>query len=106
MHVAQMIADLFARGAVAIAQFPPDVFPGLCDKREYRLKAFLALVLWVVALASAHLLAVDGMHRGVGVDGDDRQLHIGTLLRYCIFRRFAAKVSAQLAVVRQSRQVT
>src|ERR1017187_649896 len=72
-----MIADLFARGAVAIAQFAPDVFPGLRDKRQHRLEAFLAFVLRVVALASAHLLAVDRVHRGVGVDGDDRQLHIG-----------------------------
>jgi hypothetical protein len=30
-----MIPDLFAGGAIAIAQFAPDVFPRLGDKREH-----------------------------------------------------------------------
>src|SRR5882672_12005554 len=57
-HTPQMIADLFARGPVAVAQLTPDVFSRLGDEREHRLVAFLAFVLWVVALASAHLLSV------------------------------------------------
>jgi len=77
MHIPQMITDLFARGTVTIAQFAPDVFPRLGDKRQHRLVALLALVLRVVALASAHLLAIQRVHGGVGVDGDDLQLHIG-----------------------------
>ncbi len=77
MHIPQMVADLLAAGPVAVAQFAPDVFSRLGDKRQHRLVALLAFVLGVVALASAHLLSVERMHGGVGVDGDDLQLHVG-----------------------------
>src|SRR5947208_11231997 len=73
-HTPQMIADLFAGGPVAVAQLTPEVFSRLGDKRQHRLIAFLAFVLWVVALASAHLLSVERVHGGVGVDGYDFQL--------------------------------
>ena len=74
-----MIADLLAAGPVAIAQFAPHVFSRLGDERQHRLIALLAFVLRVIALASAHLLSVQGVHGGVGVDGDDLQLHVGRL---------------------------
>jgi hypothetical protein len=57
MHIPYMIADLFPRGAVAVAQFAPDVFPRLGNKRQHGLVAFPAFVLRVVTLAPAHLLA-------------------------------------------------
>src|ERR1035437_8286648 len=72
-----MIADLLAAGTVAVAQLAPHVFSRLGDKRQHRLIALLAFVLRVVALASAHLLSVKGVHGSVGVDGDDCQYHIG-----------------------------
>ena len=76
-HFPYMIADLLAGGPIAVAQFAPEVFPRFGDKRQHRLVAPLAFVLGVVALASAHLLAVKRVHGGVGVQGDDLQLHIG-----------------------------
>ena len=39
--------------------------------------ALLAFVLRIVALAPAHLLAVQGMHRRVGIDGEGLQMHVG-----------------------------
>ena len=72
-----MIAHLLAAGPIAVAQSAPDVFPRLGDKRQHRLVAPLAFVLRVIALASAHLLAVKRVHGGVSVQGNDLQLHIG-----------------------------
>src|SRR5215471_9700263 len=43
----------------------------------HTLVALLPSVLRVVALASTHLLTVQRVHRGVGVDSDDLQLHMG-----------------------------
>jgi hypothetical protein len=78
-HTPQMIANLFASGTIAVAQFAPNVFSRLSNKRQYRLVALLAFVLRVVALASAHLLSVERVHGSVGVDGDDLQFHVGSL---------------------------
>ncbi len=77
--IPQMIADLFAGRPVAVAQLAPDVFPRLGEKRQHRLIALLAFVLRVVAFAPAHLLPVQRVHGGVGVEGDDFQFHVGRL---------------------------
>ena len=45
MHIPQVIADLFASRPVTIAQFAPNVFARLGEKRQYRLIALLALIL-------------------------------------------------------------
>ena len=50
-------------GPATVAQAPHQVFPRLGHKRQHRLVAPLAFVLRIVALASAHLLAVQGPAR-------------------------------------------
>ena len=50
-----MTADLFTTGPIAIAQLTPDVLPRSGDEVGIGV-AFPALVLRVVAFASAHLL--------------------------------------------------
>ena len=75
----QMIVDLFAGRAIAIAQFAPHVFSRLGEECQHWLIALLAFVLRVVAFASAHLSTIQRVHRSVGVDGDDLQLHVGRL---------------------------
>ena len=72
-----MGGDLSARGPVAVAQPAHQVFARLGQEGQYRLVAALALVLGVVALAPAHLAAVEGMHGGVGVQRHRLQLHVG-----------------------------
>jgi hypothetical protein len=72
-----MARNLRTRGAVAIAQFAADVFSRLRQKRQNWLVTFLAFVLWVVALAPAHLVAKQGVHRGVGIQRDRRQFDVG-----------------------------
>src|ERR1035441_2397341 len=69
--------QLVAIWPITVAQFPPDIFSRLGEERQHRWVALLAFVLGVVALASAHLLAIQRVHGRVGVDGDGRQFHIG-----------------------------
>src|SRR6266481_1767297 len=72
-----MAGDLLARWPVATAQLAGHILPRLGQKSQYGLVAFLALVLRVVALAPTHLLAVEGVHRRIGVQGRRLQLHVG-----------------------------
>ena len=72
-----MRRNLFARRAVAIAQFPGNVFLGLGQKRQNRLKALLAFVLRVVTLARSHLIAEQRVHRRVGIQNHGAQPHVG-----------------------------
>src|ERR1039458_6292017 len=71
-----MGCNLLAAGPVAAAQRASRVFSRLGDKAQDRLVTLLALVLWVVTLAPAHLVAEQRMHRGVGVYRDLVQLHV------------------------------
>ena len=72
-----MGGDLLARGPVAIAQPAHQVFARLGQEGQYRLVAALALVLGVVALAPAHLAAVERVQGGVGVQRHRGQPHVG-----------------------------
>src|SRR5437899_9635348 len=71
-----MAGNLLARQSIAIVQLARHVFPRLGQKSQYRLVAFLALVLRVVTLARTHLLAVEGVHRRIGVQCRGLQLHV------------------------------
>jgi Na+/H+-dicarboxylate symporter len=73
----QMARDLLPIGSIAITQFPPNVLARFGQKGEYGLKAFLSFVFRVIALACAHLLAIHGVHRGVGVQRDRLQPYVG-----------------------------
>jgi hypothetical protein len=53
------------------------IFAGFRQEGQHGLETFLAFVLRVVGLASAHLFAVERVHRGVSVQSDRVQLHIG-----------------------------
>ena len=73
----EMSGDLAARGPVAAAQPAHQIFARLGQEGQYRLVAALTLVLGVVALAPAHLAAVERVHGGVGVQRHRLQLHLG-----------------------------
>jgi hypothetical protein len=75
-HTLQVACDLFAGGPIPIAQLAPHVFPRLGQERQDRLIAFLSPVFRVVTLAPAHLVAEQGVHRGIGVQGDGFQFHM------------------------------
>src|ERR1035438_10760478 len=62
-----MTRNLFSVGPVAVAELPPNVLAGLGDEGKDRLIAFLSFVLRVVTLACPHLVAIQGVHGGVGV---------------------------------------
>jgi hypothetical protein len=62
-----------------LAQFTADVFPRLGQKRQDRLIAVLAFVLWVVTLAPSHLVAEQRMHRRIGVQRYHCQLNVSRL---------------------------
>jgi len=59
------------------AQRPRRVLPRLGDKAQDWLVALLALALRVIALASSHLITEERVDRGVGIDGDRIQPHVG-----------------------------
>src|SRR5262249_34682612 len=67
-HAFQMPGHLRTCGAIAVSQFAADVLPA--SPPETSRSAVALLILGVVALASAHLVAEQGVHRGVGIQGD------------------------------------
>src|ERR1035438_1529635 len=76
-YIPYVLANLLPVRPVAVAQLAPDVFPCLGDKRQHRLITLLALVLRVVPFAPTHLLAIQGVHRRIGIQDHGLQLHIG-----------------------------
>ena len=71
-----MARDLLPRGSISMAQFAANVFPGFRQEGQNRLITLLAFVFGIVGFAPTHLLAVESVHRGVGVQRDRVQLHI------------------------------
>src|ERR1035441_3086046 len=77
-HGLQVAGNLLPARPISIAQLPPDVLSRLGDERQNRLVTLLPSVLGVITLACSHLvLAVNGVHRGVGIQGDAIQPHRG-----------------------------
>ena len=77
-HSLQVAGNLRPARPISIPQLPPDVLSRLGDERQNRLVTLLSSVLGVIPLACSHLvLAVNGVHRGVGVQGDAIQPHLG-----------------------------
>jgi hypothetical protein len=68
--------NLLPRRSISIAQLASHVLAGFRQEGQNGLITLLALVFGIVGSAPAHLLAIESVHRGVGVHSNRVQLHI------------------------------